>query len=127
MKQKSNSLESALAAMEANILLEMSGLRESLTVERMPDELDVQMEMDARDHNTMRLIGNSRRLQEVRAARQRLRDGSFGHCESCGERIPPKRLQAVPYAPCCVSCQELRDQEVIRPGSEYQHRMVQVG
>lgn len=33
-------------------------------------------------------------------------DGTYGECESCGEQIGIKRLQARPMAPLCISCME---------------------
>lgn len=41
---------------------------------------------------------------EVRAALQRIADGSFGRCEKCGKRIAQGRLEAVPYARRCAAC-----------------------
>jgi DnaK suppressor protein len=36
----------------------------------------------------------------------RIELGTFGRCLECGEEISPKRLNAVPWASLCVSCQE---------------------
>ena len=47
------------------------------------------------------------KLRMVRAALDRLEDGQYGICAECGEPIPPKRLQAIPWAQYCVTCQEL--------------------
>ena len=33
-------------------------------------------------------------------------DGSYGHCESCGDSIGIHRLQARPLATLCISCME---------------------
>ena len=41
-------------------------------------------------------------LDEVRRARQRVADGSYGLCEVCGEPIPEERLEARPWAAKCV-------------------------
>ena len=41
-------------------------------------------------------------LEQVRRARQRLADGSYGVCEVCGESIPEERLEARPWAVRCV-------------------------
>jgi len=41
-----------------------------------------------------------------------LEEGRYGICEDCEENIAPARLKAVPWARCCVACQELRDREV---------------
>jgi len=45
-------------------------------------------------------------LQEVVDALRRLDDGEFGECMNCGEAVETKRLEAVPWSPFCLSCQE---------------------
>lgn len=46
------------------------------------------------------------RLREVDEALTRIERGEYGHCEECGDDIPAKRLQAIPWARFCVPCQE---------------------
>ena len=41
---------------------------------------------------------------QIDAALNRITDGSYGLCESCGNDIAEARLQALPYATTCVSC-----------------------
>jgi len=43
-------------------------------------------------------------LDEVEAAQQRLAEGSYGVCESCGGPIAPGRLEARPTARRCIDC-----------------------
>jgi DnaK suppressor protein len=50
-----------------------------------------------------------RKLKLIDAALQRLNSGDFGICDDCGERIPDKRLKAVPWAAYCVPCQDRID------------------
>lgn len=45
-------------------------------------------------------------LSLVRLALERLREGSFGHCLHCGNPIGEKRLEALPWTPYCIECQE---------------------
>lgn len=45
-------------------------------------------------------------LRLVHQALSRVRDGSFGECVHCGEEIGAKRLEALPWTPYCISCQE---------------------
>ena len=45
-------------------------------------------------------------LESVEDALKRIEDGPYGICEECGTPIPPQRLIAIPYAPCCVPCEE---------------------
>jgi DnaK suppressor protein len=49
-------------------------------------------------------------LQMVETALERLREGIFGQCISCGEEINPKRLEAVPWTRYCIQCQEKMEQ-----------------
>ena len=44
---------------------------------------------------------------EVLAALNRLDDGTYGLCLACGESIDANRLEAVPAAALCKSCQVL--------------------
>ena len=46
-------------------------------------------------------------LRAVEDALGRIEDASFGECEECEDRMSKKRLDAVPWAQYCVSCQEL--------------------
>jgi DnaK suppressor protein len=45
-------------------------------------------------------------LRLVQQALNRVREGSFGECVHCGEEIGAKRLEAVPWTPYCINCQE---------------------
>lgn len=45
-------------------------------------------------------------LRVVESALGRIRDGSFGQCSSCGNEIGEARLEAVPWTPYCIQCQE---------------------
>lgn len=41
-------------------------------------------------------------LEEVRRARRRVADGTYGRCEVCGDRLPEARLEVRPWAARCV-------------------------
>jgi DnaK suppressor protein len=51
----------------------------------------------------------ARTLEQVRAALQRIEDGSYGECIDCGRPIEPARLEAVPWTPYCRPDQEKHD------------------
>jgi DnaK suppressor protein len=55
-------------------------------------------------------------LTLVRAALDRIEDGSFGECQQCGNSIGEKRLEAVPWTAHCIGCQEkIENGEVADP------------
>jgi DnaK suppressor protein len=45
-------------------------------------------------------------LDQVDEALVRIKEGTYGTCESCGGRIPKIRLNFLPYATLCVQCAE---------------------
>ncbi len=45
-------------------------------------------------------------LTMVNSALARLKEGSFGECVHCGTQIGAKRLEALPWTPYCIECQE---------------------
>ena len=54
---------------------------------------------------TLSLLDSERdALEQIEAAIERIEDGSYGRCQTCGMRIRESRLQAVPYAAQCVRC-----------------------
>jgi DnaK suppressor protein len=55
--------------------------------------------------------GDRRLLREVSMALQKIEDGSFGTCERCSEPISEKRLDALPFARYCITCQRLVEEE----------------
>ncbi len=56
------------------------------------------------DRNTLLLIDQ---------ALGRIDDGSYGNCLNCATTMNEKRLNAVPWAPHCVECQELAEKGLL--------------
>lgn len=50
-----------------------------------------------------------RMLKLIEEAIKRLENGTYGHCTHCDEPIEQPRLQAIPWARYCISCQEMQD------------------
>ena len=54
---------------------------------------------------TLSLMQNQEQvLGEIGEALERIRQGTFGHCEECQKPIAKARLQALPYTRHCVAC-----------------------
>lgn len=47
-------------------------------------------------------------LQDIEDALVKFADGTYGECESCHQRIPEARLEAMPAARLCISCASQR-------------------
>ena len=50
-------------------------------------------------------------LHLVEESLARLRRGEYGDCQECGKPISEKRLQAIPWTPLCIQCQELQENQ----------------
>lgn len=102
-----------------------------LRVVRLRDERDTlpqrepEMEEDARllreAERIERMDARSkRRLDEIDDALARLDAGTLGLCDSCGEPIEPRRLQAEPTTKLCIRCAEQREleQRAVEPAEQ---------
>jgi len=56
-------------------------------------------------------------LLMVDGAIDRIREGTFGECISCGQEINPKRLEAVPWNRHCIACQEKLEKGILEHSS----------
>ena len=75
--------------------------------ERAADMID--MATEASTQEFLYSLSNSDRdlLKSVEDALDLMESSDFGECVECEEKISNKRLNAVPWARFCVSCQEL--------------------
>jgi DnaK suppressor protein len=58
--------------------------------------------------------GERNLLMLIEEAFTRMNDGSYGTCTNCGTVIGEKRLQAVPWTPFCIDCQELQEKGMLQ-------------
>jgi len=56
--------------------------------------------------NSQLMAFESRELAQIERAIEMIRVGRFGDCELCQKKIPITRLNALPFTPFCVKCQE---------------------
>jgi RNA polymerase-binding transcription factor len=84
---------------------------DSLTEDREPG--DVQFDEESGEGDTLAvererdlaLSAQARAaIEQIDRAIEKIHDGSYGKCDSCGTAIPKERLKALPYAALCVKC-----------------------
>ena len=80
------------------------------------DEIDAAVESAQGELLSQLAAAESRELQRINVALERVSSGSYGICEECNKNIPLARLQAVPYATLCIKCQ--REMELEGRGVE---------
>jgi len=96
-------LESDLVEVRQNLQEEKAKLNANRVTN--PDRSDLAYNYASQDRRRALIGQMEERLEEIQAALNRIEDGTFGICTSCGNPIPPGRLEALPHAELCVSCQ----------------------
>ena len=71
----------------------------------IPEDTDLAQALSDRETTDLLVHLLDQNREQVERALQRLRDGAYGICEGCGQRIPEARLQYQPAATRCVECQ----------------------
>lgn len=78
--------------------------------EDAPDLGDRALSTVTRDLSYRLTAGERDILKRIDAALDRIENGTYGACTSCGKAVQQGRLNAVPWARHCIDCQELQDQ-----------------
>lgn len=99
-------LEAKRAELSAGLLH-----REDIAIQNAADALDQVQLAGARELAVQNLHRESALLRNIQFALARLEDGSYGLCLHCEREITAKRLEAVPWTPYCIRCQEAADRD----------------
>ena len=79
--------------------------------EALPD-LGDQASAEADQNFTLRLREREQKLlKKIEEAIERINEGTFGSCESCGGEISVKRLKARPVTTLCIECKTKQEAE----------------
>ncbi|HVS32664.1 MAG TPA: TraR/DksA family transcriptional regulator [Thermoanaerobaculia bacterium] len=57
--------------------------------------------------------GERQLMMQIDEAFVRIKEGTYAVCTNCGATIGEKRLQAVPWTPFCIDCQELQEKGML--------------
>ena len=77
--------------------------------ETFPDPTD-RATLESDRNFTLRIRDRERKLiTKIREALQRIEDGTFGQCESCGDDIGIDRLKARPVTTLCIECKRKQE------------------
>lgn len=84
---------------------DLSLLKELRAQSSSGDVVDAALDASHDEINSQLAEVESRELANIEKALGRMRDGEYGICEACNEKIPMARLNALPYANYCIDCQ----------------------
>ncbi len=102
-------LHKSLQSLKKDILRklaeELDSLRNLKDSDSTGDAADVAFEAGSDEMMSHLAEMDARELTQIERALVRLKQGTYGQCESCGCRIPVGRLNALPYTTLCINCQ----------------------
>lgn len=103
-------LREQLLAREHLLQAEVAGHSLDAAVLAEPgDDGDAAHLVNRQDETVALLRRECRELHDIELALQRMETGHYGICSECKKAIAPKRLEALPAAIRCLSCQEARE------------------
>ena len=110
------------AAIKKTLLEMREKLLEGIAESRVPEPLTTQSDIgdlvdqagDERDRELFLLLSarDKEKLFAINEALEKLKEGTYGICEECGDRIGAGRLRVMPLAKFCVSCQAKLEKEI---------------
>jgi DnaK suppressor protein len=99
------SLVSRRSDIRKKLAEELDGLRNLKGADAGGDPADVAFESGSEEMASQLAELDARELHQIDRALLRLKQGTYGNCESCGCKIPIGRLNALPYTTLCIACQ----------------------
>ncbi len=108
-KEELKKLEDGLLAIRTEIEKQLASMKEGLDFGDNAETLNIEEETDQAEEfsNYLSLKETLKtRLENVNAALQRMKDGTYGICSVCGDVIDLKVLQVMPESQLCQACKK---------------------
>ena len=86
------------------ILEEVAHLQTDLKNMAEPSADEADVDAYEREKTWALVQGLQRKLESIEQAIRLAQNGTYGVCQSCGERIDPARLEILPEATLCLPC-----------------------
>lgn len=107
-KIRKNAYRTMLLKKREELLAGTRNNPEALSAVQSADEMEFAVRTVEQDVNVTTASVRSRMLRQIDYALERVAGGTYGECQACGEQISANRLKAIPWAECCLSCEEMR-------------------
>jgi RNA polymerase-binding protein DksA len=104
VEKMEQSLQGQKAELVGNLIANNKDFKEIVDGMDPKDVADIAS--DDIDRKMIEALGSQelKLLKLIDSALTRISQGKYGYCIKCEKRIPPDRLEAIPYALMCVDC-----------------------
>lgn len=102
-----------LLNLQSRVRDEIEQLQETMREDQIPPGEHEQFPKPTDDpHKAITLDQNEEKIsREIAAALERIENGTFGTCVDCGAELSAERLEAIPYTPYCIHCEQKHEAE----------------
>jgi DnaK suppressor protein len=101
-EEKQAEIQQHIATLTGSLAPPEAAIQASYDVEEPEEEA---VDLQETDVDQAILDNEKTLLDEVQQALARIDHGTYGICSNCGQPIPEKRLEALPWATLCVICE----------------------
>lgn len=98
----------ALSAQDSELRARLAA-EESVTANTFVAGIEGAMAAEADDETIAFLRHEQTELAATNQALERIESGDYGYCQECGDTIGVARLEVLPEAHLCVSCQDMME------------------
>jgi DnaK suppressor protein len=98
-------LQARLSSLRSKLADDLDDLRNQKNPTSSGDVADAAFEAGSDEMASQLAELDSREITQIERALARLKQGTYGLCESCAGKIPVGRLNALPYTTLCIDCQ----------------------
>ena len=102
------SLQARCAALRQSLADEVENLRRFRS-DQTGDSADAAFSSGSEEISSQLVELEARELSQIERALARLKQGTYGVCDTCHGKIPVARLNALPYTTTCIDCQRRLD------------------
>lgn len=105
-----NTIKRGLIEERSELAARLEDQKRSKSVVSNPDRSDLAQAYDQHQRQLALREKAEKHLKAIDEALGRLETGTYGRCADCGKAISLARLEALPFAELCISCQGQRDE-----------------
>lgn len=102
-------VEKLLDQERGRIRLKLAQLHETLRSSIDPDIEDAASELEEQERARALVRELEDQLSSLDLALKKVKQGTYGFCERCGQPIDPARLEAVPETTLCLPCKQISE------------------
>jgi DnaK suppressor protein len=111
MDNRFEKVRQMLILQKQEILQKIGGKKKNQMESQVGDFMDIATDNLEYELNYLFEEREREKLQSIDEAMNRMKTGSYGECEECGDDIEIERLMALPFTRLCLDCKSKQERQ----------------